>query len=86
MLVQRWATKAQVYPEALCDAICRGIKQQLEQDRKGQLVLGELKIGDPTPGMRECQQTLCNLANGKVGEGPSPMAAPQPTATYDHED
>ena len=30
------AAKAQVYPEALCDAICQGINKQIGYDRNGQ--------------------------------------------------
>ena len=33
------ARKAQEYPDGLCKAICRGIKEQLEADRTGQVLL-----------------------------------------------
>ena len=35
LLVGGRAKQAQVYPEALCDAMCRGPRDQIEQDRKG---------------------------------------------------
>ena len=63
------AKKAQVYPDALCDAICRGIKEQIEQDRKGQFVLAGLTPENPESGMRECQQISCNLADANFGTG-----------------
>lgn len=34
---------AQIYPEELCRAICRGLIQQIEMDRKGQFLLAQLE-------------------------------------------
>ena len=79
------ARQAQAYPEALCDAICKGIKAQIEQDRKGQFILAELSIEDAETGHAESQQILCNLATGVYGtrHGVKPMA--QPTVVEDQE-
>ena len=33
-------------PPELCKAICRGFKQQLEADRRGQFLLAELEDND----------------------------------------
>ena len=43
------AKAAQIYPPELCQAICRGFKEQLEADRNGRFMLAELgdeKTGD----------------------------------------
>ena len=43
------AKVAQIYPPELCQAICRGFKEQLEADRNGRFMSAELggeKIGD----------------------------------------
>ena len=38
--------KAQVYPEALCEAICRGIKRQIELDKTRQFIIATLEAPD----------------------------------------
>ena len=34
---------AQIYPEGLCQAICRGLCQQLEMDQRGQVLLAQFE-------------------------------------------
>ena len=80
------AKQAQVYPEALCDAICKGIKEQIEIDRKGQFILAELSIDNADTGMKESQQILCNLTNGTYGTGPLSKLKSRPTVVEDQEE
>ena len=37
------AKQAQVYPPGLCDAICQGLSEQIDLDRKGQFLLLEFE-------------------------------------------
>ena len=80
------SAKAQVYPEALCDAICQVIKEQSGYARKDQFALAELKIADPASGIQERQQIQCKFANGEWGSGTTPRSSVQPTATEEHEE
>jgi hypothetical protein len=45
------AANAQVYIDALCDAIYQCINEQIDYDRKGQLALAELGIEDAASGI-----------------------------------
>ena len=47
------SAKVQVYPDGLCDAIRKGIKDKIEHDRHGQLVFAELNITDSESGMQD---------------------------------
>ena len=41
-LVHGRAKQAQIYPKPLCVAICRGIKEQIYQDKRGQFMLATI--------------------------------------------
>lgn len=77
---------AQVYPEKLCDAICKGIKQHIEYDRKGKFLLTELKIEDPASARTESRYILGNIAEGKWDNGKILQSSPRPTVTEDTEE
>ena len=48
-LFNRVAKQAQVYPPGLCNAICAGLQEQIELDRRGQVVLLELLLPQTAP-------------------------------------
>ena len=50
ILVNGRAKKAEVYPPALCRAICSGLVEQMEVDRKGQFLLAQVGIGEDQNG------------------------------------
>ena len=58
------AKKAQVYPEALCEVVCRGLKEQMEKDRRGQFHLATIR---PREGaIKEKGEILANLQEKKT--------------------
>ena len=67
------SAQAHIYPEVLCDATCKGTKEQIAYDRQGQFIIAELTIDDAKSGKEECETILDNLIN-------------QPTATEDLEE
>ena len=56
------AKKAQVYPDGLCDAICKGLRDQIECDKRGNFVLAVLNVDDAESGREESQRILGSLA------------------------
>lgn len=87
--------QAQVYPKALCDAICEGLREQIELDKEGQFILAELRIEDATSGSQESQKIQCNLATGayghavhniSTGSSKTAQASTMPTVTGDLEE
>ena len=46
VLINGRPNMAQVYPDKLCRAICEGFKEQLEHDRKGQLLIADYDLDE----------------------------------------
>ena len=44
------AAAAQVYPPALCRAVCKGLIEQIEADRKGQFIIAEVNADGKSEG------------------------------------
>ena len=53
-------SKAQVYPLGLCKAICRGIMEQVEADRRGEFLIANIDQGNVASSeqLREAQKEL----------------------------
>ena len=47
---------AQIYPPELCRAMCKGLRQQMKADQKGQFMLATVKQGDDMH--KEAQQKM----------------------------
>ena len=50
ILINGRAKKAEVYTDALCRAICKGLVEQLDADRKGQFMIAEVSMKDHEQG------------------------------------
>ena len=75
------ARKAQEYPDGLCKAICRGIKEQLEADRIGQFLLMTMGNGSEAE-LRGAREEIKRLENKyRTGKAISVQKWKQPGTT-----
>ena len=58
------AKQAQVYPPGLCDAICQGLKDQIEMGKSGRLLLATVSFGDEDVNH---QSVIVRGAGAKIG-------------------
>ena len=72
------AKQAQVYPPALCDAICRGLVEQIDMDKRGQFHIASLSVDDAEKGWQKKSVIISNLRRAEEGK-------PTATEDLDHE-
>ena len=58
VLINGRAKAAQVYPPALCRAVCVGFIEQLEVDRKGQFIIANVSTNNNTKDLMEEAETI----------------------------
>ena len=64
MLFGGRSKKAQVYPKELCEAICRGIRRQIELDKTGQFIIATLEAPEDGKAGKAIGKMLNQLAEG----------------------
>ena len=59
--------QAQVYPPGLCDAICQGLKDQIEMDKGGRFLLATVSLGDEDVNHTSIIANMIKEADVKIG-------------------
>ena len=69
------ARQAQVYPKDLCDAICKGLINQIEQDKKGQFYLASLQVMDAAEAKKSKGLILCDIGETAIEDNDEELQA-----------
>ena len=59
--------QAQVYPPGLCDAICQGLKDQIEMDRTGRFLLATVSLNDDDGDHQSVIANMMQASDAKIG-------------------